>query len=174
MKLADTRLGDVHHQRDFLQVHVLLVIHAHDELLSLRQELDCRHQGLAQALVAQQVQGIGVAVGHMAVEKAVIVVVAAPHILQVNQLGAAHFAQQQLVVAQAHAHFCGNFALQRGTTQAVFKPVQGLLDVFLAFARAARHPVVLPQFVQHGAANALSGKGFKLCALAGLIAGQGV
>ena len=39
--------------------------------------------------------------------------------------------------------------------------VQRLLDVFLALARAAAHPVAVTQLVQHGAADALAGKGFK-------------
>ena len=47
-------------------------------------------------------------------------------------------------------------------------------DFFLAFARAAGHPVVLAQLIEHGATNALSGKGFELHALRGFIAGESI
>ena len=173
MQLANPRLGDIEHGRDFLEVHVLLVVHAHDELLAFGQVLDGRNQGLTQALVAQHIERVGLAVAHMAVEEAVVIVAASGHVFQINQLRAANFAEQGLVVGQAHVEFGRNFALKRTAPELVFEPAQGLLDFFLALARAARHPVVAAQFVEHGATNALRGKGLKLNALRHLIPGQG-
>jgi hypothetical protein len=48
-----------------------------------------------------------------------------------------------------------------------------VLDVFLAFARAARHPVALAQLVEHGPADALAGEGFELHSLGGFVAREG-
>ena len=94
------------------------------------------------------------------------------HVFQVHQLGAPYLAQQVLVVRQAHAHFAGYFRLQRAAAQLLLQPVHGVLDVFLALARAAAHPVTLAQLVEHGAPDALGGEGFKLHALRDFIARQ--
>ena len=45
--------------------------------------------------------------------------------------------------------------------------VQGVLNVFLTFARAAAHPVAVAQLIEHGATDTLAGEGFKLHTLLG-------
>src|ERR1035437_160138 len=50
VQLANARLCDVEHGSNFFEVHVLFVVHAHDELFPLRQILDGSDQSLAQAL----------------------------------------------------------------------------------------------------------------------------
>lgn len=62
----------------------------------------------------------------------------------------------------------------RAASQFLFQALHGFLDVFLAFARAAGHPVGVAQLVKHRAANALGGKGLELHALGHFVAGERV
>ena len=129
----------------------------------------------AQALVAQQGHGVGLAVGGLVpFKEALVVFAAARHVLQVHELGAAHLGQQALVIGQAHVHLHGDFRFHRAAPELLFQALHGFLDVFLAFACAAAHPVVVTQFVEHGAADALRGKGLELRALGSLVTRQRV
>src|SRR5205085_6946115 len=51
VELAHTRLAHLEHRRDLLEVHVLLVVEAHQQLLALRQRFDGLHQRAAKACV---------------------------------------------------------------------------------------------------------------------------
>src|SRR5574340_1230264 len=46
MQLAHARFGHAEHRADFLQVHVLFVVHAHHAALALGQVVDRRNQAL--------------------------------------------------------------------------------------------------------------------------------
>ena len=87
------------HGRDLLQVHVVLVVHAHHVLLALGQHLDGLDQRLAHAVVLQLRERVDAFVGDVAVEEVVVAVVAG-HVLEVHELGAAHLAEQLLVLGQ--------------------------------------------------------------------------
>ena len=142
-------------------------------MFALGQRLDGAHQRLAQALVAQRLHRVAAGVlGLVAFQKTLFALAVLRHVFQVHQLCAAHLAQQGLVVGQRQPQFGRNLGLQRAAAELVFEPAHRLFDVFLAFARAARHPVVLAQFVDHGAANALGGEGFELHALGHLVTRQ--
>jgi len=153
----------------------VLVVHAHHVLFALRQLFDRLDQGLTHALVAQQGLRVGLGIGgQITVEEVVLVVALGRQVFQVHQLGAAHPRQRLLVVGQGHAQFIGNFRLLGRARQALLQPLDRLLDVFLELARAARHPVAVAQLVEHGAADALAGKGFELHALRRLETRQGL
>ena len=51
--------GDLEHGSDLFQVHVVLVVHAHDVLLALGQQLDGIDERLAHALIVQHRQRVG-------------------------------------------------------------------------------------------------------------------
>ena len=112
----------------------MLVVHAHDVLLAFGQGLDGVDQGVTQPVVAQDIDRVGLAVAQVPLEEAVLVVAAAGHVLQINQLGAPNLAQQGLVVAQAHAERGGNFALDRAAAELVLQHAHGLFDFALALA----------------------------------------
>ncbi len=113
-------------------------------------------------------QRVGVFVGDMAVEVVVVAVAAAAHVFQVDQLGAAHLAQQLLVLGQAHAHLGGDLALGRRAAELLLELVHRGFDLALLLAVAAAHPVAAAQLVEHGAADALGGEGLELHALRGV------
>jgi hypothetical protein len=112
-------------------------------------------------------QRVGLVVGHVAVEVVVVALVAA-HVLEVDQLRAAHLAQQLLVLLEREAHLLGDLAFVGRAAQALLELVHGGLDGALLAAVAAAHPVVAAQFVEHGAADALGGEGLELHALRGV------
>src|SRR5256885_2244295 len=72
-----------------------------------------------------------------------------------------------------HAQFVGDLGFQRRAPQALLQAVQRVLDVLLALAGAAAHPVAFAQLIEHGATDALAGEGLELHALLALEAGQG-
>ena len=116
-------------------------------------------------MVLQQGDGVVAVVGHMAIKKVVVALVAR-HVFQIDQLRAAHLAKQLLVVEQGDAHFGRDLAFDRGAAELLFELVDGSFNRALLTACAAAHPVAAAQLVEHGAADALGGEGFKLHALA--------
>ena len=140
----------------------MLVVHAHDLLLALGQDLDGRHQGGAHALVLQAGRRLCLGVAHVAVQKAVFVVALAVDVLEVDELRAPDLGQQVLVFGETQTQLLSDLGFHGCAVQLLLQTVHRLLDVLLALARTARHPVALAQLVDHRAADALAGESLKL------------
>ena len=139
----------------------MLVVHAHHVLFALGQVFDRLDQSFAHAPVLQQGQRVGVVVDHVAVEVVVVAFVAA-HVLQVNQLGTTHPAEQLLVSRQRQAHLLGNLAFVRRPAQRLLELAQRSLYRSLVTPVATAHPVVAAQLIKHRTADSLRGEGLEL------------
>ena len=109
-------------------------------------------------------QRVDIVVGDVAVEEVVAALVAR-HVFQVDQLRAAHLAQQFLVFGQGDAHLLGDLAFGRRAAELLLELVHGGLDLRCWRAVAAAHPVAAAQLVEHRAADALGREGLELHAL---------
>src|SRR5690606_33728913 len=88
--------------------------------------------------------------------QALRIVPMARQILIVNDLHAARFFQQLLIVREHHPHFFSDLRLGWRAHQTVAQSVDGLLYVFGLAAHAAWKPVLTAQFVQHGTAETVN------------------
>src|SRR5438552_1823093 len=173
VQLANARLRDFEHGCDFLQIHVVLVVHAHHVLLALGQRLDRLDERFAHARVLQLRERVEAFVADMPIEVVVIAFVAR-HVFQIDELRAAHLAQQLLVFGERDPHLFGNLAFGRRAAEPLLELVHRRFYAALLLADSARQVVVAAQLVEHRAANALRREGLELHALRSVEARQRV
>src|SRR5258706_5980710 len=152
VQLAHARFGHSHYRSDLAQVHVLLVVHAHQLPFPLGQLFDGTDQGASNALVAQDVGRVGAVDGDMSLQ-VIVVVVAAAQVVEIPPLGAARLVQGFLVMPDLQAHFAGDLGLGRRALQALLESMDRVFDISLALACRARQPIAGPQLVKHRSAN---------------------
>ena len=68
MQLTHPRFGDFEHRRNLLEVHVVLVVHAHHVLLTLGQLLDGVDERLPHAVILQLRQRVHGFLGHVTIQ----------------------------------------------------------------------------------------------------------
>jgi hypothetical protein len=161
-KLADAGFGHAQHGADLLEIHVLLVIHAHELLFPLGQDAHRLGQGALEVARRQDVEGrLGVVVGEAFQE---IVAVHVVQILVVHQLGAAGIAEQFEIGLDVQP-ISSAISCSEGGRLCRCCSVDGVLDLPPGAPHVARGPVGVAQFVQHGAAHPLGGVGLEMGAL---------
>ena len=111
MQLANARLGHFEHRRDLLEVQLLLVVEAKQELLARRQVLDRPDQRGAEARVLAALERVLALVRQMALEIAVLVV--AREVLEMQQLVAARVLQQLVIAGERELQLGGDLLFRR-------------------------------------------------------------
>ncbi len=167
VQLANTRFGNSENISDFTQVQLLFVVQRHHQLFPLRQRFDRHDQGAASPGLFQHGKRIVRGGRRVALEKVAAFI---GHVLDIDKLMAARIKQQFLIIRQRHAQSTSQFALGGRSPVFVFKFADCRFDLAHLATHTARQPVQFAQTVQHGAANALAGIGFKLGAETFLVA----